>query len=112
MIPKIAKIMAIPHARGPMSLSEGNWFRDEMDDASLSTSQVTLAKVGTLMTYPSTDFLVVRNTYPNTILLGGLVKQTFMVVAMLQEMDCSGASNRCLRCKGLMRKEFQGQRRG
>ena len=49
-IPKIAKIMAIPHTRGPMSPSVGNWFGDGMDDVSLYTFQVTLAKVGTLMT--------------------------------------------------------------
>jgi hypothetical protein len=93
-----------------MSPSVGKGFEDGMDDVSLSTSQVTLVRVGALMTYPSIDFLVVWNTYPNAIFPGGLVKQTFMVVAMLQEMDRSGASNRCLRCGGLMRKDFQGQR--
>jgi len=42
-----------------MSPIVGNGFEDGMDDVSLSTSQVTLAKVGTLMTYPSIDFVVV-----------------------------------------------------
>jgi len=62
MIPKIAKIvkiMARLHARDLMSPIVGNGFEDGMDDVSLSTSQVTLAKVGTLMTYPSIDFVVV-----------------------------------------------------
>ena len=38
------------------------------------------------------------------------MKQTFMVVAMLQEMDCSGASNRCLRC--IDEERFSGSKKG